>query len=182
MSKVTYRALLRRAFSLIELIIVIAVIGTVYYLGFHGFKTVTAPPPVSLETLPKILRENPIFQKGGTLLCPNRCEACYFRSDPSQPFEKLSMRFALRHPVRYEILPDLRLRKVSNGRYDDTPICFSLTLHRNGFFSPTVVKTSKGYFLLGGFSPKVLRFDSLSEIKEKFSKLRSILEHGGDFY
>ena len=182
MSKIKHRVFLRRAFSLIELIIVIAVIGTVYYLGFQGFKTITAPAPVSLETLPKYIREIPRFRQGGTLLCTDRCNTCYFRSDPSLPFEKLSVRFALRHPVRYEILPEGRLRKISTERYADKPICFSLSIHRGGTLSPTVVKNEKGYFLIGGFSPEALRFDSLSELKEALSKRRAVLENRGDFY
>jgi len=72
--------MMRRGFSLIELLIVIIIISLVYFLGFSGISNsqekAKALTPLNLKS--SILKsEN--FTGKGTLLCINNAKNCYFR-------------------------------------------------------------------------------------------------------
>ncbi len=172
----------RSAFTLIELIIVIAIVGIVYYIGFEGFKLIVRPPAATLKTLAKTLRASPAFAEGGTLMCLDRCRTCYFRKNISENFEKIGLRTSLENSVVYKEESAGYMDEATFGRYDDHPICLSLPVYRGGILAPTVIKKEGKFYLIGGFSAQTRAFSSLSQANEARNADRETLTQTGAFF
>jgi len=166
----------RSAFSLIELLIVVVIVGLVYTLAISNFENVkqnkVKPTLLNLKSyLDKIDKTN--FAK---LICLDNCKSCVVYIDgkldenASKEFED----FLDEEPrvYRYDInygLVSLKNKIFFNTEGVDEQICFSLSVDKNGVSDQVIVEYKDKFY---DFSP----YFSSTKVYNSQSELRSYKE------
>jgi prepilin-type N-terminal cleavage/methylation domain-containing protein len=173
----------RRGFSLLELLLVIFIISLIYFLGFEGLET---PSEESNTTTPLNLKahimKDDMFPQKGTLICLNKCTACYFRKDISTPFEAYKGNINLPNLVAYVVDRSDSLKKVDFGRYDDEPICLKINFYLNGSSTQLILQTDKGIYFLPAYFGASQKVNSLEQAQALWLAYDHSLDGEGDFY
>ncbi|MCB4744739.1 MAG: prepilin-type N-terminal cleavage/methylation domain-containing protein [Sulfurovum sp.] len=173
----------RKGFSLMELLIVIFIISLIYFLGFGGMeKREKISEILTPLTLKKILTQNPLFARKGTLICINNCHSCYFREDISTPFKPYNGKVNLADAKVYTLSNNNNLQKMDYGRYQDKKICFKFNIYRNGSTSQLIVHTKKGIYFLPAYFGEPTEVTSLQQAKSLWLAHAHDLSRRGDFY
>ena len=174
---------LRKAFSLIELLIVIFIISMVYAIGFSG-ATLGVNKPKSLT--PLNLKDNIIkseFYNGRTtLMCVNKCKECYLRHGLSGKFSTYSSGIKLKNMTVYTLDSSEALREIEYERFQDKKICLVIDFYNNGSSSQLILKDEDGAYFLPAFFGKPKKFDSVSDAKEYWLKTSQSISSSGDYY
>ena len=80
--------LMKKGFSLIELLIVILIISTVYFLGFSNIeKSSNKEKALTPLNLKSNIKQSESFRGEGTFVCIDECHSCYLRTNVNSPFE-----------------------------------------------------------------------------------------------
>jgi len=171
---------LRKGFSLIELLIVIAIVSMIYFLGFEGFSIsdISHTKKTPLEYLKLITQQ----EREGKLICIDDCKTCFFKESLNQPAKKLEEKFNFGNNISiYKFTPEQELQKVEFGRYNDEKICLIVDFYRNGSHSSFVLQNRDKIFFIRPFFDSVKEIDSLKDAKDIIQKdIRAL--HNGDFY
>ena len=182
MSRTSTR-LLRKGFSLIELLIVILIISLVYFLGFSGIekpsKKAKALTPLNLKSS---LEKSELMQGGGTLLCINQCKSCYVRKDISSPFEAYENPINLKGSEAYTLDAQDNLLQLEYGRYQDKKVCLVFTLYPNGSSTQLILKQKDAVYFLPSFFGEAEKADSLEAAKTLWLAGSRSIANQGDFY
>ncbi|MDF1878175.1 prepilin-type N-terminal cleavage/methylation domain-containing protein [Sulfurimonas sp. SAG-AH-194-C20] len=162
----------KKAFSLIELMIVIVIIGVIYTLAVSKLQNVGAQKPVpSLKNLKEYLftyvKEE---TKEVKLLCLGACESCDVYVDDVKQEKKIEPFFDDSIEV-YKYDFSQGTRKVQDavffneeGRQED--VCFSFTMSRNSISEQVlIVFKEKAYDYTSYFTPTKV-YDHLEELLE----------------
>jgi len=177
------QTLLRRGFSLIELLIVIFIISLVYYLGFSGVELGTQKPKA---LTPMNLKENIIqsslFSKKATFMCLDKCKECYLRQGLASSFKKYENKINLNDIKAYTIDADDSLRRVEYERYDDKKICLIMHFYANGSSTKIILENDEGTYFLPAFFGKAKKFDSPEDAKDYWLEKSRLVSNAGDFY
>jgi len=183
MSQKTKSVTLQKGFSLIELIIVIFIVSLVYYLGFSGVELgKQKPKPLTLLNLKKNIEKSEFFSDHATLMCLDKCRACYLRRDISSPFETYTNPIDLGDIKVYTLDESESLKRIEYERYHDKKICLFMDFYDNGSSTKIIIENEEGSYLLPAFFGETLRFDSPEEAKEYWLKSSDAVSDGGDFY
>ena len=175
--------MMRYAFTLIELLIVILIVSLVYFFGFsdinftrNSSKTLT---PLNLKSS---IRNTDLFQGHATLLCTNKCTKCYLRRNLGDRYRLYRSKIDLKESIAYTLEGDDHLEKVAYGRYKDEPICLVIDFYDNGSSTPIVIaQKEKSYFLPSYFGePK--SFGSLDDAKRYWLDKTQLVSGTGEFY
>jgi len=173
----------QKAFSLVELLIVIIIISIVYFLGFSGIEkpdnTPKALTPLNLKTS---IENAALFQGEGTLLCIDQCKQCYFRKDISEAFEAYENRIDLKETEAYTLDSRNALLKEEYGRYQDQKICLVLHFYPNGSSTQIILKQKEHVYFLPAFFGEAREVASLEEAKEQWLKESRSVASQGDYY
>jgi prepilin-type N-terminal cleavage/methylation domain-containing protein len=172
-----------KGFSLLELLIVILIVSMVYFLGFGGLEVGKQKPkaltPLNLKS--NILSSE-LFGGEGTLLCIDQCRSCYFRSDPSSPFEEYTSPIDLTDIQAYTLDQYDALARIEYGRYQDQKICLVMDFFKNGSSTQIILKNDEGSYFLPAFFGEPQRFSSPEEAKEYWLKNTTLASDSGAFY
>lgn len=173
----------RKAFSLIELLIVIFVISLVYAIGLTKFKIPQKVPkaltPLNLkETIVKSER----FNGHATLMCVNKCRECYMRENASSTFKPYKNKIDLSGITAYTIDERQSLRKLEYDRYDDKKICLVMDFYNNGSSTQIILEDEKGAYFLPAFFGKPKRFDSPEDAKDYWLEQTNSVSDRGEYY
>jgi len=174
---------MQKGFSLIELLIVILIISTVYFLGFDGLEWgKQKPKALTPLTLKSGITSSEIFTGQATLLCINKCRTCYLRPSISAAFEEYSGALDLRNVTAYTLDKEDALIPIEYERYQDKKICLVMHFYPNGSSTQIILqKEDKSYFLPAYFG-EAQAFDSPEEAKEYWLRNTTVLSDSGDFY
>jgi len=173
----------RKAFSLIELLIVILIISLVYFLGFSNIeKSESAPKALTALNLKSTIVKSNIFQGEGSFVCIDKCRSCYLRTDINSPFEAYENRIDLKNIEAYTLDAGDNLQKIEYGRYQDEKICLALQFYRNGSSAQIILKQDDDVYFLPAFFDDAQKVASLEEAKELWLKNDHLLSNKGDFY
>lgn len=166
----------RSAFSLIELLIVVLIVGVVYTLAISNFDNVKENKiKPTLLTLKSSLTELEKRHKA-ELLCLDECESCsvYVDGEVDENLSEVYEDFLDEEPKMYRYdqnfgLIRLKNRVIFNKEGVDEEVCFSLSVDRNGVSDQMIVEYKDRFY---DFTPyfentQVYRTESeLTQIKE----------------
>jgi len=171
----------RQAFSLLELLIVIAIISFSYMLVFSSMqRTQSKPKALRIENLKLTLGEQGLLQTDSELFCLDKCQKCYlYQNGETTAYEG---DLALGDLTVYIMGRDDRLGKVDFGRYQDHPVCLRFALHHNGSSSQMVIRDTTGIYYLSALFGKTIKTASLEEAEALWLKYTDLLADNGEFY
>ena len=173
----------KKAFSLLELLLVIFIISLVYFLGFSGFeKEKKRLPVLTPMTLKEKVMQSPVFKGRGTLICIDACRSCYFREDITASFEPYEGKTKLTHLKTYTLDSGDNLVELEYGRYQGQKICLKMEFFQNGSSTPLILQDDDGTYFLPAFFGEAQKAASLEEAKEMWLKNDDALQHQGDYY
>ena len=173
----------RRAFSLLELLVVIVIVSIVYFLGFNGVeKSENRPRALTALNLKTTIQNSELFRGKATLICINRCKNCYLRTDISSPFEAYENNIDLTGTKIYTLDAQESLFQVEGGRYQDKKICLEMNFYQNGSSTQMILENKHGIYFLPAFFGEPKKVDSLEEAKELWLKNNKLAANSGDFY
>ena len=173
---------IKRAFTLIELIVVILLIALVAYFVFSN-PTIKKNKSVAItfETLPKYLREN--LAGDGELICINKCSSCFYLNGVSKP-QKVTLPIQLKVKNVYVLDRSDNPTKIEYGRLKDKKVCLRLKHYKNGSISQEILelKGDKFLFIPAYFGEGKL-FDSLNDATTWWLRLQNEAPRSrGDWY
>jgi len=173
----------RRAFSLMELLIVIFIISLVYYLGFSGVELGKQKPkaltPMNLKE--NIVNSN-LFSSHATLMCINKCKQCYMRKSISSSFEAYENKINLSDIKAYTLDATDSLIQIEYERYNDKKICLVMDFYANGSSTQIILEDEESSYFLPAFFGKAKKFDSPEDAKEYWLEKSQLVSNSGDFY
>ena len=172
-----------KAFSLMELLIVIFIISLVYYLGFSGVELGKQKPkaltPMNLKQ--SIVNSN-LFSSHATLMCINKCKQCYLRKSISSSFEAYENKINLSDIKAYTLDATDSLIQIEYERYDDKKICLVMDFYANGSSTQIILEDEENSYFLPAFFGKAKKFDSPEDAKEYWLEKSQLVSNSGDFY
>ena len=171
----------RQAFSLLELLIVIAIISLTYMLVFSSMqRTQNEPKALMADNLKATLGEQGLLHTDSELFCLDKCQKCYlYQDDETTEYEG---DLALDDLTVYQMGRDEKLEKVDFGRYQDHPVCLRFALHHNGSSSQMVIRNKTGIYYLPVLFGKTIKTASLEEAETLWLKYTDLLADSGGFY
>ncbi len=173
----------RKAFSLIELLIVILIISLVYFLGFSNIeKSSNKPKALTPLNLKSTIVKSDIFQGEGSLVCIDKCRSCYIRKDINSPFEAYENGIDLKNIEAYTLDARDSLQKIEYGRYQDEKICLVLQFYRNGSSTQIILKQDDNVYFLPAFFGETQKVGSIEEAKELWLKNNRLVSNKGEYY
>lgn len=175
--------MLRKGFSLIELLIVIFIVAMVYAAGFSGI-SLDKPKPKALT--PLNLKDNIIkseFYNGRTtLMCLNKCTKCYLRKGISSKFMPYNSGVKLKNITAYTIDSSDDLREIEYERFNDKPICLVIDFYNNGSSTQMILKDDTGAYFLPAYFGESKKFDSVEDAKTYWLKSSQTISNSGEYY
>ncbi|AKF23991.1 hypothetical protein YH65_00120 [Sulfurovum lithotrophicum] len=177
------RKIIRSAFSLIELLVVIMIISIVYFLGFNGIEmNKSKPKALTVLNLKTTIQNSELFSGEATLICVNRCKNCYLRTNISSPFEAYENKVDLAGTKTYTLDSQESLLQLEDRRYQDKKICLEMNFYRNGSSTQLILENRHGIYFLPAFFGEPQKVDSLEEARELWLKNSRLAAGSGDFY
>ncbi len=164
---------MKRAFSLIELLIVVVIMGLVYSLAVSNFQRVgDEAAKVTLGTLKEYLQTLP-REKNAKLLCLDNCSSCDVYVDGVKS-EELDGKFddLLDESVEvytYDFSYGTQLKRKEvyfNQENVDEEVCFSYEVDKKGVGDQVFVAFKKVIYDFSPYFTSTLKYDSLEEAVE----------------
>jgi len=178
-----YSTVGRKAFSLLELLIVILIISIVYFLGFSGVETSeNKPKALTPLNLKNTIIHSSLFTGEATLVCINQCKNCYLRTNMDSPFEPYENKIDLSGTKVYTIDSHNTLLEVEPGRYQDHKICLKMDFYKNGSSTQLILENPHGVYFLPAYFGKPQKTDSLEAAKKLWLSESEAVANSGDFY
>jgi prepilin-type N-terminal cleavage/methylation domain-containing protein len=173
-----------KAFTLMELLIVIFIVALVYFLGFGAIswsnKKNNQITPLNLKTT---IQNSTSFEGHGKLICLDHCKSCYFQTNINAPLRKIKNPIKLGEDVSiYQLDRDDTLTRRDFGRFDDKKICLVMDFYKNGSSTQMVIENSNGIYFLSAFFDTSSKVNSLSDAKDLWLQYNKPLQNLGDFY
>jgi len=172
-----------KAFTLLELIVVIFIISMVSVMVFstlkHEEKKIKVLDPT---TLPFEFRKAFKGQGGVELFCINKCQECYvMKGGEILPYEgdinlgkEIEVYLLDKNDHFYQI--------DDFGRIKDKKVCLRYHLYSNTSTTQMVIKNHDGIYYLPSFFAKAQKVSEMDEAKELWIKEAYDLKDSGSFY
>jgi hypothetical protein len=174
---------MHKAFSLLELLLVIFIVSLVYFLGFEGVDKMSTPKErLTALSLKKVVTHLPQFTGKGTFMCIDRCRSCYLREGIDTPFEKVELPIALAGLKVYRIDESDNLQEMEFGRYQDNKICLLMHFYPNGSSSQLILETDDEVYFLPAYFGEPQKTASLTKAQDLWLQHAHDLDDRGDFY
>ncbi len=166
----------RSAFTLIELLIVIVIIGVVYTLAISNFsKLIDKGDRVRLDTLKEYLLSLQ-YKKEARLLCFDDCSECavYLDGTKTQKMKGLIDRSV--HIYRYENLygfveKEPEVYFTPNGT--EKSVCFSYKVDNNKIGDQILIESKGKYYDMSTYFEQTPIYDSIQAAQNVREKFRS---------
>lgn len=161
--------MLKKAFSLIELLIVIVIIGVVYTLAVQGIQKMNEKESsLSISTLKEYLTDRE-YEKSVRLLCLDDCSICdiFVDGKKSQKIEEFldsEVRF-----YRYELLYGFIEKEKGtffNENDVEEDVCFSYTINKEGIGDQVLIEYKESFYDLSPYFSQTLEYSSLEDALE----------------
>ena len=165
MNEKANHALAKKAFSLIELLIVILIIGVVYTLSIGSFEKVKdESKKLTLQNLKEYLQALP-YEKSAEILCLDDCSECELLVDGE----------------KFKELDDFLDKSVKSYRYDfsygmvelekEDEICFSYSVDKKGVGQQVIVEFKDLFYDFSTYLSPVGIYSSLEEARDAKEQL-----------
>jgi len=168
---------MKKGFSLIELLIVIAIISLFGFLVFDFLKKVEIKQdPYRIKNLKKILQNY-----GDTeLLCINKCTECFTRIPGSNEFQATDS--DLKELQAYTLDKNSNPQKIEFGRFKDRPICLRYRHYANGSNTQIILGSDEKFFYFPSYFGEVSVHNSLENAAEAWVEGEETLRSRGNYY
>jgi len=170
-----------KAFTLLELLIVIFIVSLVYILGFEAY-SYNSKPKKAVDT-PLALKDDIRMRFGlrdGTLICTDACRHCQFRSlDGSYTDTNISLKSK---PVVYVPNRNFSYEEAVFGRIDDKRICLQIEFYRSGGTSPLIIEYQNNFYALPSLLQPSKTFSSFSEAEHYMNEAEKLMHQEGNYY
>jgi prepilin-type N-terminal cleavage/methylation domain-containing protein len=154
---------MKRAFSLIELLIVIVIIGVLYTLSINNFKTLkNKDEKLTLKTLKRYMQNIP-HEKSVKILCTQNCLSCDFYVDTKIFLEKKISEDFLDNTTK------VYRYSFSSGMVDviyPNNICFSYTIDKKGVGEQIFVESRGLVYDFTTYLHKTKVYKSIDDVVE----------------
>ncbi|MEA2029359.1 MAG: type II secretion system protein [Campylobacterota bacterium] len=173
----------KAAFSLIELLIVIALISLAYYFIFSNVKkqgelTKTVLSPLTLKDVAKEL-----MNTQGELFCIAKCKECFYSVSRAVDVKRYEGKLNFGKDIKiYKLDRFNNFEAQEFGRIDDEKVCLRFNLHLNQSSTKLVIQNDQGIFYIPSYFGQTQEVGSLQEAKELWLKYNRIATSSGDFY
>lgn len=172
---------MRKAFSLIELLIVVVIIGVVYSLAVGNFENIAKPQnqKVTLQNLKNFMTQIS-YEKDIKLLCLNDGRSCELFIDglPADGFEKTFENLLDNTLEIYWYDPVAGMTEYKNELYFDKNgveqrVCFSYKIDKNGVGEQIVVLFKEKVYDFSAYTDVVAVYNSLGDFLQAKEELYS---------
>ncbi len=168
---------MKKGFSLIELLIVIAIISLFGFLVFDFLKKAEIrQDPYTIKNLQKILRD----QGDVELICINKCTQCFTRAPGSKTLQETGS--DLKKIQAYTVDKSDNPQKIEFGRLKDRPVCLRYRHYANGSSTQIILKSEEKFFYFPSYFGEVSVHDSAEDAAEAWIKDTKILRNRGNYY
>jgi len=173
----------KRAFTLIELLIVILIISLSYVLVFGAMQQSAKEPkaitPLNLKST--LVAKEFAITKSGEFFCTEGGARCFMRQlETIRPYEQ-KVAFGKELTV-YKLNENGSAEKVEYGRYDDDKIAFRFAIYSNKSSTQMIVEEDGERFTyLPSFFGEPKEFKSLDDAKDYWLENEKLVDHG-EFY
>ena len=173
----------QKAFSLLELIVVVLIVSLIGFLVFSSaVKQQQKAAVLDPTTLPSTLRESFKGQGDVELFCIKKCKECYvLQGGNISPYEE-AIDFGKEVEIHLLDDDDRFVEMDDLGRLKDKKICLRYQLYANGSTSQMVIVNNKGIYFLPSYFGKATKVEDMSEAKELWVKEDYSLRDSGSFY
>jgi len=156
---------LKKAFSLIELLIVILIIGVVYTLSVGSFEKVKdESKKLTLQNLKEYLQDLP-HEKSAEILCLDDCSMCKILVDGKKIRELDDFLDKSVKSYRY----DFSYGMVELDKVDD--VCFSYEIDKKGVGQQVLVEFKNKFYDYSTYLTPVSIYSSLQEARDAKEQL-----------
>ena len=168
---------MKKGFSLIELLIVIAIISLFGFLVFDFLKKVEIKKdPYSIKNLKKIFQDHGDIE----LLCINKCAQCFTHIPGSDTMQEASSDLKELHA--YTIDKNDNPQKIEFGRWHDQRICLRYRHYANGSSTQIILESEGKFFYFPSYFGEVSVHESAEDAAEAWIKGSKILRSKGNYY
>ncbi|SFV57188.1 hypothetical protein MNB_SV-6-698 [hydrothermal vent metagenome] len=170
-----------RAFTLLELLIVILIISFAYMLVFASMKTTQEKPKaLQISNIKSTLAKQGYDHIDMELFCLAKSSSCYIYRDGDN--EKYEEEVSLGKLSAYRLDERNDLQKIDFGRIDDHQVSLRFKLYHNGSSSQLILKNATGVYYLPPFFGEPVKTDSIESAKELWLANREYLRDTGEYY
>ena len=172
----------KKAFTLIELLLVVVIIGVIYGLVINSMQRITdKEASLSFETLPSFL-ETMYQQNSVAFVCIDNCQECALYVD-GEKVKEVDAFMAEERALRFwrfdanQGTQELRFTPIFDEDDREFDVCFRYEIFKDGSSSEMIVETQKHSYDYRGRFRKVERFSSLQTLEEhRQDELQEVLQ------
>jgi len=172
----------KKAFTLIELLLVVVIIGVIYGLVINSMQRINDKEAnLGFENLPSFL-ESFYQQNHVSFTCIDNCKKCAVYVDGEkvkdvEPFMKEERVLRFWHFDANYGTQELRFTPIFNEDEREFDVCFNYEIFNDGSHSEMIVETQKQSYDYRGPFHKVDHFSSLQELEESHQdELQEVLQ------
>lgn len=172
----------KKAFTLIELLLVVVIIGIIYGLVINSMQRINDKEAnLGFVSLPAFL-EGFHQQNHVSFTCIDSCKKCAVYVDEEklkevEPFMKDERQLRFWYFNANVGMQELRFTPIFNEDDREFDVCFSYEIFKDGSHSEMIVETQKQSYDYRGPFRKVGRFSSLQELEEsRQDELQEVLQ------
>ena len=166
----------KKAFTLVELLIAIFLVGLFAYFVFATPSTVTEPKEeVNASSLPRYLQKN--LNGDGEVVCINKCKECYYLTNTAKP-QEAPLPLILNVKTEYILDKNDNPQRVELGRYKDKKVCLRFRHYKNGSITQMILDLGDKFLFIPSYFGKGKIFDSLNSaadwwVRDSVNSLKS---------
>jgi len=172
----------KKAFTLIELLLVVVIIGVVYGLVISSMKRINNKEEnLNFQTLPAFL-ETMFQQNHVAFVCVDNCRKCALYIDGEklrdvEPFMKDERTLRFWHYDTNLGTQELRFSSLFDEDEREFDVCFRYEIFEDGSSSEMIVETKKNSYDYHGLLNRVDTYDSLQELENsRQDELQEVLK------
>ena len=172
----------KKAFTLIELLLVVVIIGVIYGLVINSMQRINdKEASLSFETLPSFL-ETMYQQNSVAFVCIDNCRECavYVDGEKVKEVDTFMDEERVLRFWRFDAnfgTQELRFTPIFDEDDREFDVCFRYEIFKDGSSSEMIVETENTSYDYRGPFHKVMRFSSLQALEEsRQDELQEVLQ------
>ena len=172
---------MRKAFTLIELLIVILIVSMVYYLGFNGIESIKKEKRINIMNVKQDIIAMDWYERGMTLICTEKSNSCYTLTNTLTKKDNLQnyIDFEVKNTYMLDMYGEMK--KIEQGRLLDKKIMFILNFKKDGYTDKVVWEVGEYFYLIPSYFGEIKKFDNLDDVKSFWILGKKEIKNG-EFY